>query len=240
MGETEAARQVAMRDGLLTIEGVSDRFVQGFGRRLRFSAIDLRHVAGVASRDGQLDDATRILGRARLAGDRLLRAGFAEEAGPIRLTVRSLGVKEDGRILLMVGFSESEEDGGGFFAEIFAPATVFDALTEAVHAGRAQALSVSATTSLWVRDSQRDAVPDLPVDWHLGVEADGRRSAPAHGLVETLEWHLEPPPDPFPTPGSPREDEPHEATADQLAALNWSLKQIALVLTFLLIVIALK
>lgn len=239
MVETGATRQVAVVQGVLTIEGVPERFVQGFGRRLRLDAGDLRHVAGVASRDGRLDDATRILGRARLVGDRLQRAGFAGEAGQIGLTVRSLASSEEGRILLQLGFREGDEaDGGGFFCDIFVPPSVFEALSAAVHAGTAQALSVSATTSLWVRESQRDAVPDLPVDWHLGLEADGRDSAPARGLVETLEWHrsVVPSVEAEPSP----DDETHEAAADQLAALNWSLKQIALVLTFLLIVVALK
>ncbi|MDP3407380.1 hypothetical protein [Bosea sp. (in: a-proteobacteria)] len=238
MVETGATRQVAMVQGLLTIEGVPERFVQGFGRRLRLSAGDLRHVAGVASRDGRLDDATRILGRARLVGDRLQRAGFAGEAGQIGLTLRSLAPSEDGRILMLLGFRDDDADGGGFFCDIFAPPPVFEALSDAVHAGTAQALSVSAATSLWVRESQRDAVPDLPVDWHLGLEPNGRDSTPARGRVETLEWHLAPAPSP--EPGAPAEDEPHETTADQLSALNWSLKQIALVLTFLLIVVALK
>lgn len=238
MVETGAARQVALVGGLLTIEGEPDRFVQGFGRRLRLSAIDLRHVAGVASRDGRLDDATRILGQARLVGDRLQRAGFAGEAGLIGLTVRSLAPGEDARILLVLGFRDTDEDGGGFFCDLFAPQPVFEALGAAVHAGTAQALSVSATTSLWVRESQRESVPDLPVDWHLGLEADGRESMTARGLVETLEWHLAPAPSP--ESGAPPEDEPQEETADQLAAINWSLKQIALALVFLLIIVALK
>lgn len=238
MVETGAVRQVAMAQGLMTIEGVSERFVQGLGRHLRLTADDLRLVGGFARREGRLDDATRILGRAALAGDSLHRAGFPEEAGQIDLTVRPLAPGEDGRILLMLGFRDGQDGAGGFFADIFAPSAVFEALWRDILSGTAQALSLSATTSLWVRESQREAVPGLPVVWHLGLEADGRRSAPARGLVESLDWSATPAQAASAPP--PPDDESLEATADQLARINWSLKQIVLALIFLLIVIAVK
>lgn len=238
MVETGAMRQVAMAQGLMTIEGVPERFVQGLGRHLRLTAGELRLVSGFASREGRLDDTTRILGRAALAGDSLHRAGFPEEAGQIELTVRPLAPGEDGRILLMLGFRDGEDDAGQFFGDIFAPPAVFEALRHDMLSGTAQALSLSATTSLWVRESQREAVPGLPVAWHLGLEADGRRSAPARGLVERLDWSSAPAQAASLPP--PPEEEPLETTADQLARINWSLKQIVLALIFLLIVIAVK
>lgn len=235
MVQTGAMRQVAITQGLMTIEGVSERFVQGLGRHLRLTAGDLNLARGFASRDGRLDEATRILGRATLVGDSLHRAGMAGEAGEIALTIRPLTAGEDGRILLVLGFDESET--GGFRAEMLAPAAAFEALKQDILSGAAQLLSLSATTSLWVRESQREALPGLPVAWHLGLESDGRSSAPARGLVETLDWRLAPPPE---APEAAAEEEPPEATADQLGRINWSLKQIALVLMFLLIVVALK
>jgi hypothetical protein len=237
MVETGPMRQVAMAQGVMTIEGISERFVQGLGRHLRLTAGDLRFVGGVVSRDGRLEDATRILGRAVLAGDSLHRAGFPEEAGQIDLTVRALAAGEDGRILLMLGFRDGQDDVGSFSADIFAPSAVFEALRRDMISGAAQVLSLSATTSLWVRESQREAVPGLPVAWHLGLEADGRRSAPARGLVESLDWSSAPA---NAASAPPPEDEPLEATADQLGRINWSLKQIVLALVFLLIVVALK
>lgn len=237
MVQTGAMRQVAITQGLMTIEGVSERFVQGLGRHLRLTAGDLSLARGFASRDGRLDEATRILGRATLVGDSLHRAGMAGEASEIALTIRPLTAGEDGRILLVLGFDESEGETGGFRAEMLAPAAAFEALKQDILSGAAQLLSLSATTSLWVRESQREALPDLPVAWHLGLEADGRSSAPARGLVETLDWRLAPPPE---APEAAAEEEPPEATADQLGRINWSLKQIALVLMFLLIVVALK
>ena len=238
MVETGAMRQVAMAQGLMTIEGVSERFMQGLGRHLRLAADELNLVGGFANRDGRLNDATRILARATLTADSLHRAGFPDEAGQIVMTIRPLAPGEDGRILLMLGFRDSEAEAGGFFADIFAPPAVFEALRRDMLSGAAQVLSLSATTSLWVRESEREAVPGLPVAWHLGLEADGRRSAPARGLVESLDWSSVPT-QAVSVPSSP-EDEPGEATANQLAAINWSLKQIVLALVFLLIVVALK
>lgn len=226
-----------MTQGVMTIEGVTGRFAQGLGRHLRLSATGLRLVRGFARRDGRLDDDTRILGRASLIGDSLNRAGASGEASEIALTIRPLATGEDGRILLLLGFREGEDEAAGFFAEVFAASGVFEALRTDVLSGAAQVLSLSATTSLWVRENERDAVPGMPVAWHLGLEADGRRSAPARGLIETLDWHGTAAPV---TPAPAHDEEPFEASADLLARINWSLKQVVLVLVFLLIVVALK
>ncbi|HEV7257585.1 MAG TPA: hypothetical protein VGN82_07365 [Bosea sp. (in: a-proteobacteria)] len=237
MVEKGGIRQVAITQGVMTIDGVSERFVQGLGRHLRLTASDLGLARGFTRRDGRLDETTKILGRATLAGDSLHRAGMAGEAGEIALTIRPLAAGEDGRILLVLGFDESEGEAGGFRAEMLAPSAAFDALKQDILSGAAQILTLSATTSLWVRESQREALPGLPVAWHLGLEADGRSSAPARGLVETLDWRRAPAAE---VPETATEEEPLEATADQLGRINWSLKQIALVLMFLLIVVALK
>lgn len=240
MVETGAKRQVAVAQGLMTIEGVSDRFVQGLGRHLRLTADELRLVGGFASRDGRLDDATRIQGKAILADGSLHRAGFPDEAGQIALTIRPLDPGEDRRILLMLGFRDGDDDASGFFAEILAPPAVFEALRRDMASGTAQGLSLSATTSLWARESDRDAAAGLPVAWHLGLEAHGRNSATARGLVETLDWSGAPPGQAIVAPQPAADGERMEEIADQLARVAWSLKQVALVLVFLLIVVALK
>jgi len=235
MGETGVMRRVAMAQGLMTIEGVAARFAQGLGRHLRLSAENLQVVGGFASREGRIEDAARILGRASLSGDSLHRAGAAGEAKDLALTVRRFPGSEDGRILLLLGFREGEESG--FFAEVYAPSAVFEALRQDILSSAAQTLSLSATTSLWVRESEREAVPGMPVAWHLGLEPDGRKSAPARGLVETLDWRAATAPT---APSNDEAEHPVDAAADQLGRINWSLKQIALVLVFLLLVVALK
>lgn len=237
MGETDVTRRVAMAQGLMTIEGVATRFAQGLGRHLRLSAENLQLVGGFASRDGRIENADRIRGRASLSGDSLHRAGAAGEARDIALTVRPFPGSENGRILLLLGFRESEGEDSGFFAEVYAPSMVFEALKSDILSGAAQVLSLSAMTSLWVRENEREAVPGMPVAWHLGVEADGRKSAPARGLIETLDWRV----DAAPTAAPEDESESLiEEAADQLGRINWSLKLVALVLVLLLLVVALK
>ncbi|KRE11953.1 hypothetical protein ASE63_19660 [Bosea sp. Root381] len=226
-----------MAQGLMTIEGVATRFAQGLGRHLRLSAENLQLVGGFASREGRIENAARILGRASLSGDSLHRAGAAGEARDISLTVRPFAGSEDGRILLLLGFREGEGEESGFFAEIYAPSMVFEALKRDILSGAAQVLSLSAMTSLWVRENEREAVPGMPVAWHLGLEADGRNSAPARGLIETLDWRGAAP------AVAPHQDDsvsPLDEAADQLGRINWSLKLIALVLVLLLLVVALK
>jgi hypothetical protein len=237
MGETGVTRRVAVAEGLMTIEGVATRFAQGLGRQVRLSADDLRLVGGFSSREGRVEPAARILGRASLSGDSLHRAGAAGEARDIALTIRPFPGSEDGRILLLLGFREGEGEDSGFFAEVYAPSVVFEALKRDILSGAAQMLSLTAMTSLWVRESEREAVPGMPVAWHLGLEADGRRSAPARGLIETLDWRA------VAAAAAPPEEEgesPLDEASDQLGRINWSLKLIALVLVLLLLVIALK
>lgn len=239
MVETGAARRVAMAQGLMTVEGSPDRYVQGLGRPLRIVAGGLRKVGGFALREGQVEDATRIEGLARIANDRLMRAGFPGEAEALALVVRPLAAAGEARALLVLSFRETDErPEGGYLAEIYAPQRVFDGFAGALGGGEVDTVSIAAATSLWVREGDRETPPGIPVTWFLGVEVDGRASAPARGLVESLEWR--PGGETGLAPHPAAEEEPPEATADLLARIDWSLKQIALVLMFLLIVVALK
>lgn len=244
MVDTQGTRCVAMAEGLMTVEGLPEPFVQGIKRPLRLVATGLRPVGGFSLRDGQMADSARIEGGAALLGGRLMRAGFPGEAGTLALTIRPLAAAAEPRALLILRFEESEDEPeGAYLAEIYAPPVMFEGLASAIGSGQAQTLSITAATSLWVRESEREATPGLPVAWHLGLDDEGRGSLPARGLVETLEWHpsdtREAEPAVSLTPEGNSEDQ-IDATADLLARINWSLKQIALVLMFLLIVVALK
>lgn len=239
MVETGATRRVAMAQGLMTVEGSPNSYVQGLGRSLRLVAGGLRMVAGFALREGQVEDTTRIEGQARLVGDRLMRAGFPGEAASLALSVRPLAAAGEARALLVLSFRETEDrPEGAYLAEIYAPQRVFDGLAGAVAGGPGQTLSIAAVTSLWVRESERETPPGVPLSWFLGIDGDGRESAPARGLVESLEWHPSGADEAQPPPSS--EEDHADAVPDLLARIDWSLKQIALVLMFLLIVVALK
>lgn len=233
------ARAVALSEGRMTIAGVSGRFVQGIGRHLRLEAEHLRIVTGYANAAGSLRENARIEGSGRIDGDGLARAGFDGAAGAITLVLRPFPTGGEARILLSLGYREED---ASYFAELWAPPTLFDALKRDILAGAAQHLTLSATTSLWVREEERETSPALPVTWYLGPEADGRRSTNARGLVETLDWtHLPGQPVVETAPAAMEDEEPPEdPVAEQVRRLNWSLKQLVLVLAFLLIVVAMK
>ena len=138
----------------------------------------------------------------------------------------------------------------GIFAEADVAPAVFEALKADMLAGLAETLSLEATTSLWIREEERDRPAAEPVDWYLGLAEDGRGAAPARGFVESIEWRppaalaAEParmPPEPAAAP-APAEPEEHgeDSAADQLRRINWSLKQLLLLLAFLLLIIAVK
>jgi len=237
MNESRPMRGVTVTDGRMAVEGVLDRFVQGVGRHVRLSASDLQLIGGFASQNGHLREDARIVGRSHLLSDSLHRAGFDGEAGGIALTIRPLSASHEARMLLMLGFREDGEGDGEFFADAFMAPVVFEALKGDMMSGVAQRLSLSATTSLWVREREREAAIGVPLSWHLGLDADGQTSAPARGLIETLDWS----PAPIETVAAePVADEEHDTTADQLGRINWSLKQLLLILVFLMIIIALK
>jgi hypothetical protein len=238
MNETRPMRGVSVSEGRLTIAGIPERFVQGIGRHLRLEAGQLRLIGGFASRDGRLEETHRIVGEADIAAGSLRRAGFDGEAGTIALTIRPFPTGEQARMLVMLGFREGGDGEGPFFAEVFVAPAVFEALKNDLLSGRAQRLVLSATTSLWAREAEREAPAGMPVAWYLGLEADGRTSAPARGLIETLDWRGAEQPE---TAGATQADEGEpDATSDQLRRINWSLKQLLLVLTFLMIIVALK
>lgn len=234
----EGARAVSVSEGRMTIAGVAGRFVQGIGRHFRLEAENLRLATGFDSTGQRLRETSRIEADARVGGDRLARAGFEGVAARIAFVLRPLPASGEARILLTIGYREEEDL---YIAELWAPAVLFEALKRDIISGAARHLSLGATTSLWVREEERDASPALPVTWHLGLEPDGQRSAGARGLVESIEWSDAPAAPPEPALAVPPDEEPPEdPVAEELRRINWSLKQLILVLAFLLIIAALK
>jgi hypothetical protein len=234
--DSSTTQRITVNGGRMSIAGLATRFVQVPERRLKLEAIGLEALSGYRLRDGALVDDSRIVGQAWLPQDGLGRAGLAERADSVPLTVRPLPAGGTAsRILLVLGHGE---DAPEFHATIWLPADIFAAMREAVEAGRAGRLGLVATTNLWIDESERNAPADRPVTWLLGPEAEGDGSAPARGLAETIEWGPEAPPAaPEPVEAS---EEAAEPASDVLRRINWSLKQIVLLLLFLLIVAALK
>lgn len=250
MDESRVARSVSVSDGRMTIEGLSTRYVQDAARRFRLSASGLRFVGGFESREGRLEESRRFLAEATVADGELRRAGFEGEAGTIGLTLRPLTqAGEQPRLLLLLGY---RDEGGEAlpFAEAFLAPAVFDALKADLLSGLAQDILLSATTSLWIREEDRGRANGEPLDWYLGLDADGRSTQPARGFIETIEWRpgLLPPvaveaaPLPAPAPQIAHESEEDwpETAAEQLGKINWSFRLLLLMLAFLLIIVAMK
>lgn len=220
----------------MSIAGLAARFIQVPERRVKLEAIGLEALSGHRMRDGELVDDSRVTGQAWLPQDGLGRAGLAERADAIPLAVRPLpAAGTASRILLVLGHGEEEAE---FHATIWLPAEMFEELRAAVEAGRAGRLGLVATTNLWLDESERNVAADRPVTWLLGPEPEGDGAAPARGLAERIEWGPEAAAV-DPTPVEPSE-EPEEPAGDVLRRINWSLKQIALLLLFLLVVAAVK
>ena len=245
MDESRVARSVSVSDGRLSIEGLSTRYVQDASRRFRLSASGLRFVGGFESRDGRLEESRRFLAEAAVVDGGLRRAGFEGEAGSIGLTLRPLSqAGEQPRLLLMLGYRD--EDGETLpFAEAFLAPAVFEALKADLLSGLAQEISLSATTSLWIREDDRGRSQGGPLDWYLGLDADGRSTQPARGFIETIEWRPRPLPvavEAAPAPEAIHETEEDwpETTAEQLGKLNWSFRLLLLMLAFMLIIVAMK
>lgn len=249
MDESRMARSVSVSDGRMAIEGLSTRYVQDAARRFRLSASGLRFVGGFESRDGRLEESRRFLAEAVVADGGLRRAGFEGEAGTIGLTLRPLSqVGEQPRLLLMLGYRD--EDGEALpFAEAFLAPAVFEALKSDLLSGLAQEISLSATTSLWIREEDRGRPQGEQLDWYLGLDADGRSSQPARGFIESIEWRprplpavveAAPVPDPVPPSVHQAEEEWEESAADELRRINWSFRLLLLMLAFLLIIVAMK
>jgi len=249
MDESSVARSVSVSDGRMAIEGSPTRYVQDAARRFRLSASGLRFVGGFESRDGRLEESRRFLAEATVADGGLRRAGFTGEAGTIGLTLRPLSqAGEQPRLLLMLGYRD--EDGASLpFAEAFLAPAVFEALKADMLAGLAQELTLSATTSLWIREEDRGRKAGEGLDWYLGFDADGRSTQPARGFIETIEWRPRPvpiaaemtsAPTPAPAVAHEAEEDWHEGSADELRRINWSFRLLLLMLAFLLIIVAMK
>ena len=245
MDESRVARSVSVSDGRMAIEGSSTRYVQDAARRFRLSASGLRFVGGFERRDGRLEESRRFLAEAVVVDGGLRRAGFEGEAGPIGLTLRPLSqAGEQPRLLLMLGYRDGD-DGPLPFAEAFLAPAVFEALKADLLSGLAQELSLSATTSLWIREEDRGRPNGQPLDWYLGLDANGRSPQPARGFIETIEWWPRPLPvavEAAPAPEAIHETEEDwpETTAEQLGKLNWSFRLLLLMLAFMLIIVAMK
>lgn len=249
MDESRVARSVSVSDGRMAIEGLSTRYVQDAARRFRLSATGLRFVGGFESRDGRLEESRRFLAEAMVVDGGLRRAGFEGEAGTIGLTLRPLSqAGEQPRLLLMLGYRD-EGDGPLPFAEAFLAPAVFEALKADLLSGLAHDISLSATTSLWIREEDRGRPNGEPLDWYLGLDADGRTSQPARGFIESIDWRprpvpvaveTAPAPDSVPSPVHQTEEDWEESAADELRRINWSFRLLLLMLAFLLIIVAMK
>lgn len=249
MDESSVARSVSVSDGRMAIEGLSTRYVQDAARRFRLSASGVRFVGGFESRDGRLDEGKRFLAEATVVDGALRRAGFGGEAGTIGLTLRPLSqASEQPRLLLMLGYRD-ESGTSQPFAEAFLAPAVFDALKVDLLSGLAQELSLSATTSLWIREEDRGRADGEPLDWYLGLAADGLSTQPARGFIETIEWRAHPlpvaveaalAPAPVPHPVHEAEEDWQESSADELRRINGSFRLLLLMLAFLLIIVAMK
>lgn len=249
MDESRVARSVSVSDGRLSIEGLSTRYVQGAARRFRLSASGLRFVGGFESRDGRLEESRRFLAEATVVDGGLRRAGFEGDAGTVGLTLRPLAQAGDQpRLLLMLGYRD-ENDEAQPFAEAFLAPAVFEALKADLLSGLAQELSLGATTSLWIREEDRGRPHGEPLDWYLGLDADGRSTQPARGFIETIEWRPRPlqvavaadrESEPVPQAVHQAEEDWEDSTADELRRINWSFRLLLLMLAFMLIVVAMK
>ena len=250
MNESSALRSVSLGDGRMAIEGSSARYVQGSARRFRLEAAGLRIVGGFESRDGRLEDGQRILAEAEVADGVLRRAGFDGEAQAISLILRPLpSPSEQPRLLLMLGYRE-EEGTEVPFADAFLPPAVFEALKADMLKGLAQEIRLSATTSLWVREEDRELPDASPLGWYLAPGSDGQAVVPARGFIESIEWMPQTRSGPLveAAPAHPAaaehghepDEDWQESSAEQLRKINWSLRQLLLLLAFLLIIIALK
>lgn len=238
----QAARKLSIADGRMTIEGLGGGFVQDATRPLRLEADRLVAVAGHDWRDGALHEAARIEARAWPAGASLRRLGFAGEAQALALTIRPFPHDGGKAPLLRLGVAADAPGAldDSFTAELFLPQPLFAALRDDLAAGRAGLIAFAASTNLWLRE---DARADEPAAFHLGLEADGLRTASAHGRVEAIEWRPAPAEDTAPPPaatGVDDEEPPDDPVAEQLRRINWSLKQLLIVLAFLMLIVALK
>lgn len=225
-------------DGRMTTAGST--FVQDAGKSLALIADGLVVVAGREWRDGAQHDATRIEGHARPDGMRLARIGQPEPAQDLSLTIRSFPGESAPLLRLSLPAGAQGDLDDRLAAELFLPQPLFAALRQDLTDGRAGHLSFAATTNLWLREGSADEEPPV---FHLAPEADGRQRQ-AHGRVQSISWRpLDSAGDPaFLASGQPDQEaeEPDDPVAEQLRRINWSLKQVLIILVFLMLIIALK
>jgi hypothetical protein len=238
----ETARKVTVANGRLRVEGSEGSFLQDPARPLKLEAHALVRVSGHDWREGTVHAAHRIEAQAWVAGASLGRIASDAEAQALALTIRAFPDDGGKPPLLRLGHQEEDEPGDGFTAELFLPQTLFAALLADVEAGRADRLAFSASTNLWLPDTSRTGEPPR---FHLGLDADG--AAKGHGRVESIEWRPAPPGEPTAEAGAPlapaaddSAPEADEAVAEALRRINWSIKQLLLVLVFLMLIVALK
>lgn len=227
-------------DGRMTLPGVAGAFVQDAARPIAFTADGLVAISGHEWRDGVLHDAARIEGHARPDGATLARIGQAGPAQDLSLTIRAFPGESAPLLRLSLPAGVQGDLDARLAAELFLPQPLFAGLRQDLTDGRAGNLSFAATSNLWLREGARD---DEPPVFHLAPEADGR-PAQAHGRVQSISWRpLEPAADPaFLAAGQPDQEaeEPEDPVAEQLRRINWSLKQVLIILVFLMLIIALK
>jgi hypothetical protein len=236
----ERTNSASIVDGRMTLPGVAGAFVQDVARPLAFMADGLVAVSGHDWRDGVLHDAARIEGQARPDRARIARIDQPEPAQDLSLTIRSFPGESAPLLRLSLPAGAQGDLDDRLAAELFLPQPLFAALRQDLIDGRAGHLSFAATTNLWLREGNADE--ELPV-FHLAPEADGR-PAQAHGRVQSISWRpLDPAGDPaFLASGQPDQEaeEPEDPVAEQLRRINWSLKQVLIILVFLMLIIALK
>lgn len=228
-------------DGRMTVAGGT--FVQNPTKVLAFTAEGLVPVAGHDWRDGALQDAGRIEARARPDGARLARIDQAGPAQELALMIRSFPGESAPLLRLSLPAGAQGDLDDRLAAELFLPQPLFAGLRQDLTDGRAGLLSFAATTNLWLRDGAGD---DEPPVFHLAPEVDGRK-AQAHGRVQSISWRAAATGaagDPAFLAGQPDQAPEAEASedpvAEQLRRINWSLKQVLIVLAFLMLIIALK
>lgn len=231
---------VGIMGGRITLPGVAGAFVQDAARPLAFTADGLAAISGHEWRDGVLHDASRIEGHARPDGATLARIGEAGPAQELSLTIRSFPGESAPLLRLSFPAGAQGDLDDRLAAELFLPQPLFAGLRKDLAESRADSLSFAATTNLWLREGTGD---DEPPVFHLAPEADGRPRQ-AHGRVQSVSWR---PPELADEPiflaaGQPDQDadEPEDPVAEQLRRINWSLKQVLIVLVFLMLIIALK
>lgn len=227
-------------DGRMTLPGVTGVFVQDAARPLAFAADGLVAISGHEWRDGVLHDAARIEGHARPDGATLARIDQAGPAQDLSLTIRSFPGESAPLLRLSLPAGAQGDLDARLAAELFLPQPLFAGLRQDLAEGRAGSLALTATTNLWLREGTGD---DAPPVFHLAPEAEDR-PAQAHGRVQSISWRpLEPAADPHYL-GAERPDqeveESEDPIAEQLRRINWSLKQVLIILVFLMLIIALK